>query len=110
VQLNTAILLVTIPSANCNDNVRELTSWCFAVDLVLHSARLPAILWLFMVFLQYIHISARMLLFNETRPFLSEIFLLITGVQLHILSETTKHLKQRLKQPKSKNRSKLCHF
>jgi len=43
VQLNTANFLVTILSANCNDNVRDLTSWCFAVDLVLYSARLPAI-------------------------------------------------------------------
>ena len=91
VQMNTAILLVTILSANCNDNVRDLTSWCFAMDLVLYSATLPAIPWLFMVLFQSIQVSGRMLLFDETQPFLSEIFLLIIGVQLHISSETTKH-------------------
>jgi hypothetical protein len=110
VQMNTAILLVTILSANCNDNVRELRSWCFAMDLVLSSATLPAIPWLFMVCLQSIQVSARMLLFDETQPFLSEIFLLTIGVQLHIPSETTKLLKQRLKWPKSKNHSMLCYF
>lgn len=97
VQLNTAILLVTILSAHFNYNVDDLTSWCFAVDLVLYSATLPAIPWLFIVFLQFIQVSVRMLLFNETQPFLPEIFILTTGVQLHILSETTEHLKQRLK-------------
>lgn len=95
--MNTAILLVKILSANCNDYVRDLTSWCFAVDLVLYSARLPAVPWLFMVFLQSTQVSARMQLFNETQPFLSEIFLHTTGVQLHILPETKKHLKQRHK-------------
>jgi hypothetical protein len=108
--MNTAILLVTILSANYNDNVRDLTSWCFAMDLVLYSATLPPIPWLFMVLFQSIQVSAKMLLFDETQPFLSEISLLIVGVQLHISSETTNHLKQRLKLHKSKNHSRLCYF
>jgi len=78
--MNAAILLVIILSANYNDNVSDVTSWCFAMDLVLYLARIPAIPWLFMVFLHSIQVSTRMLLFNETQPFLSEIFLLTTGV------------------------------
>jgi hypothetical protein len=94
VQMNAAILLGIILSANCNDNKRDVTSWCFAMDLVLYLAKLPAIPWLFMVFVRSIQVSAKMLLFIETQPFLSEIFLLTIGVQLHIPSETTKRLKQ----------------
>ena len=38
VQMNAAILLGIILSANCNDNKRDVTSWCFAMDLVLYLA------------------------------------------------------------------------
>jgi len=78
-QMNAAILLGIILSANCNDNKRDVRSWCFALDLLLYLARLPAIPLLFMVFLHSLQVSAKMVLFNETQQFISEIFHLPLG-------------------------------